>query len=348
MTKGQALPSTLQALPAEAARLCLLVRDFLQGILKRAGVAEDLAGLPVAVGFSGGADSTALAIILRCLGCAVTLAHVDHGLRPESAAEAEAAVAFAARLGVPCRVRRTAVAALAQVQGCGLEEAGRQARYAFFGELLASGDAGWIATGHHLDDLGEDVLLRLTRGTGWPGLGGMPAVDVSRRLVRPLLTTQREAVERFLKALGETWLEDASNQRDDFRRNRIRHHVLPLLKAENPAFSRSVQTLWTLAREDEAYWDALLAPVFAQVRDEGGLMLPRAAFLELPRAARLRVYVGLIRRFGCGQAQAETLFRLDEAATSSRSPRRFQFPGCVTVLTDAAGLRVMPSERRLP
>ena len=278
----------------------------------------------------------------------MTLAHVDHGLRPESASEAEAAAAFAARLGVPCRVRRTAVAALAQVQGCGLEEAGRQARYAFFGELLAAGDAAWIATGHHLDDLSEDVLLRLTRGTGWPGLGGMPAVDVSRKLVRPLLATPRDAVEAFLKALGETWIEDASNEGDAFRRNRIRHHVLPLLKAENPAFSRSVRTLWTLAREDKAYWEAQLAPVFAQIREEAGLTLPREAFLALPRAARLRVYVELIRRFGRGQAQAETLFRLDEAATRSRSPRRFQFPGGVTVLTDAAGLRVMPSEPRVP
>lgn len=328
------LPRRMQELPPACARLCLSVRRFLE---KRCGVRPGR----VIAAFSGGADSTALALVLRCLGVSVVLAHLDHALRPESGEEAEAARRFARRLAVPCVVRRVDVAALARSEGLGLEDAGRRARYAFLEEARLAERADWIATGHHLDDLGEDVLLRLIRGTGWPALGGMRASDPARHLLRPLLATPRADVESFLRALGVPWVEDASNRGDAFRRNRLRNHVLPLLKAENPALGRSVRTLWDLAREDERYWEDLLAPVFARLQERGGaLALPRAAFLDLPRAARLRVYAGLFPRFGRGQAQAETLFRLDEAATSSRGRRVFQFPGGVCIVSDGEGLRI--------
>lgn len=128
-------------------------------------------------GLFGGADSTALAVILRCLGVSLVLAHLDHRLRPESGEEAESARRFAERLGVPCMVRRMDVEALARSEGIGLEDAGRRARYAFFDSALLSERAEWVVTGHHLDDLSEDVLMRLVRGSGWPGLGGMKAVE---------------------------------------------------------------------------------------------------------------------------------------------------------------------------
>lgn len=187
--------------------------------------------------------------------------------------------------------------------------------------------------------------MRLVRGSGWPGLGGMKAVDPARHLLRPLLGTPRAELEAFLRSLGVDWIEDASNRSDAFRRNRMRNHVIPLLKAENPSFSRSTRTLWELAREDEHYWDEVLAPVFAQLREENGsLLLPRAAFVSLPRAARLRVYAGLFHRFGRGQAQSETLFRLDEAAVSSRSRKVFQFPGGIRITTDGEGVRMESGE----
>ena len=330
----ESLPSRMQDLPPAQARLCMDVVRFVRrncGELPRRAIAA----------FSGGADSTALAVILRCLGVPLVLAHLDHGLRPESGAEAEAVRRFAARLGVDCVVRRADVEALARSEGVGLEEAGRRARYAFFEEVRQAEKADWIVTGHHLDDLGEDVVLRLVRGTGWPGLGGRKAVDTARQVLRPLLATTRAELELLLHTLGIAWIEDASNAGDAFRRNRIRHHVMPLLKAENPALSRSVQTLWELAREDERYWDETLAPVFARLEwRESRLFLPRAAFVALPRAARLRIYAGLFTRFGRGQAQAETLFRLDEAAVASRSRRVFQFPGAVCLVSDGDGLHV--------
>ena len=168
--RKDALPCRMQDLPPAGARLCMAVGRFLK---EKCGVSPH----HVIVAFSGGADSTALAVILRCLGVSLVLAHLDHRLRPESGEEAESARRFAERLGVPCMVRRVDVEALARSEGIGLEDAGRRARYAFFDSALLSERAEWVVTGHHLDDLSEDVLMRLVRGSGWPGLGGMKAVD---------------------------------------------------------------------------------------------------------------------------------------------------------------------------
>lgn len=122
--RKDALPCRMQDLPPAGARLCMAVGRFLK---EKCGVSPH----HVIVAFSGGADSTALAVILRCLGVSLVLAHLDHRLRPESGEEAESARRFAERLGVPCMVRRVDVEALARSEGIGLEDAGRRARYAF-------------------------------------------------------------------------------------------------------------------------------------------------------------------------------------------------------------------------
>lgn len=329
------LPHSLSELPSREAQFCLHVRRFLQSLL------PDLQKASFIVAFSGGADSTTLALVLHCLGLPLTLAHLDHGLRPESGAEAADASRFAEALGVPFCLRKADVAASAAQSGMGLEEAGRQARYAFFEEVRREKGADWIAVGHHLDDLSEDVLMRLVRGAGWPGLGGMRAVDGKRRLIRPLLRFRKEELLRFVTATGVSWAEDASNREMDFRRNRIRNRVIPLLQEENPAFSRSVLTLWELAREDERFWESQLEPVLQQVCEtEEGMLLPRSAFVSLPRALRLRLFASLIRRMGTGQVRAETLFGLDAACMASRTVKQFWFPGGISVRSDGKGLLI--------
>ena len=351
--KPPCLPRSLNDLPRPCARLCLDVRRFL------AAAAGDALSqsTPVLVAFSGGADSTALALMLHCLGLPVCLGHLDHGLRPESAAEAEAAVRFAQGLGVPCLTERIDVGMAARTGRMGIEEAGRRARYRFLEQARRDCSADWIATGHHLDDLGEDVLMRLVRGTGWPGLGGMRAMDAQRRLLRPLLAVRRQEITAFLERLGIPWLEDPSNSDPAYTRNRMRAALLPMIKKENPAFSDAVQTLWQLARDDEAYWTEQLAPVMAQVQtgeqlqkvlpdaaeDElPAFFLPRPAFIHLPRAARLRVYMALLRKGlsegRSGQAQANTLFKLDEACMRGRARKSFQLPGSTLIVSDSLGL----------
>ena len=290
---------------------------------------------PLLLAFSGGADSTALALALHRLNLPFMLAHLNHGLRPE--AEAECAPngpvrAFAAQLGVACFIEHEDVAALATARGIGLEEAGRLARYAFLERTRVAQGCAWIALGHQADDLIEDMLLRLVRGTGWPALAGMRASEPERHLIRPMLHIPRADIEAFLLAAGQTWLHDASNDTNTFRRNRLRHRILPALLDENPSFHQTMHELWSQAREDERFWEAFLAPTLARVHhNHNGLSLPETALRSLPRAARLRLYADLIRqmarRFGTGQARATTLFSLDKALLNQQRPKRFQFPG---------------------
>lgn len=277
----QRLPLRLQDLPPAAARFCLRVGDFLTGELLRGatpdngipahaqpgGTAEaqpsPVSGLRLVIGVSGGADSLCLLLVLRWLaprlGLRLHAAVLDHGLRPESADEARAVAALCRRLGVPCRVQRADVSDLAARECCGLEDAGRRARYAFFEAERQRTGADWTCTAHQADDLCEDVLLRLVRGTGWPGLGGMAAMDPARRILRPLLTTERRDIDAFLADLGVQPVRDPSNADPAYRRNRLRHQVLPLLRAENPALGEAVCSLWELARCDADYWSRHLA-----------------------------------------------------------------------------------------
>ena len=312
---------------------------------------------PILVAFSGGADSTALALALRQLSLPFMLAHLDHGLRPESAVESapEGPVrALAARLGVTCHIERENVAAMASAQGLGLEEAGRMARYAFLERTRTAHGCTWIALGHQADDLIEDMLLRLVRGTGWPALAGMRASDPERHLIRPLLHIPRADIEAFLHAAGQAWLHDTSNDTDAFRRNRLRHAVLPALLQENPSLHQSVHALWTQAREDEQFWKDFLAPVLDCVRHiPNGLILPETALRSLPRAARLRLYVELLRqmarRFRTGQPRSATLFNLDRALQTPQRPKRFQFPGEVEAcLSNGLLTLTTPRERSCP
>ena len=180
-------------------------------------------------------------------------------MRPESAAEAEAARALCRRLEVPCGVERRDVAATAARTGLGLEAAGRRERYAFLEQARRTRGAEWVVTAHHAGDLAEDVLLRLVRGASWPGLGGMRGVTgmsamaaasgvsgnehAEHTILRPLLMQEKASLIGLLRRQGIAWCEDASNTDRAFRRNRMRLDVLPLLLAENPDFLEAVRGL---------------------------------------------------------------------------------------------------------
>ena len=341
------LPRQLDQLSPCGARLCLEVRRFLREAARLASSGPSLSSLPplpetgegVVVAFSGGTDSTALTLVLRCLGLMPVLVHLDHALRPESAAEARHAAAFAAALDLPAHIRRVDVAALAKARRCGLEEAGREARYALLEEVRRELGLTWIATGHQLDDLAEDMLLRLVRGAGWPALAGMQALHPERRLLRPLLGFRKARLAAWLAEIGLPPCEDLSNADLTFRRNRLRHQVLPLLEAENPAFVDKLPQLWTQARHDESYWQQVLAAPLDQARPtEQGWFLPRAVLAALHPAARLRLCLALVRRCGKGQGSAAALLGLEAALASPQGPKRFQLPGGLEIRLEREGV----------
>lgn len=235
-------------------------------------------GLRLAVGLSGGADSVALLRALteqsRELGLVIHAAHLHHGLR---GAEADADLAFsrtlASELGLPFHEARADTAAEAKAkpetgkQSESIEEAARRLRYAWFRELLASGEVDAIATAHTLDDQAETVLAKFLRGAWTEGLSGIhPLVEFPEgRIVRPLLSTTRAQVEAYLHSIAQDWREDSSNRHLTFTRNRIRHELLPLLETWNPRLREHLAQMATLARDEEAWWQAELANIAPQL-----------------------------------------------------------------------------------
>ena len=197
------------------------------------------AGADVTCAVSGGADSLALLVLACAAGCRATAVHVDHGLRPEAADEAALVAAAAERLGAGFRVERAPVE-----RGPNLEARARAAR---FGVLPAD-----VLTGHTADDQAETVLLNLLRGAGIDGLSGMGAGR------HPIIALRRSETRALCAEVGLTPARDPSNDDLAFRRNRVRHELLPLL---NDVAERDVAALLArqsdLLREDAAFLDAL-------------------------------------------------------------------------------------------
>ena len=235
-------------------------------------------GLRLAVGLSGGADSVALVCVLAArsgeLGLVLHAAHLHHGLR---GAEADGDLGFsrelAAKLDLPFHEARVDAAAEARADGRSgkpaetIEEAARRLRYAWFRQLMASGEMDAIATAHTLDDQAETVLAKFLRGAWTEGLAGIaPVLDFSEgRVVRPLLSVTRAEIEAYLAELGQDWREDSSNRNLTFTRNRIRHELLPLLEGWNPRLREHLAQMATIARDEEAWWQAELARLAPQI-----------------------------------------------------------------------------------
>lgn len=168
---------------------------------------------PVLVGFSGGADSTALALVLLELGHNVILGHVDHAMRPESGAEAASCAATAERLGAPFLMEKVKVSPPSQAEA-------RRMRYLALQRMAARCGATRIATGHTLDDQAETVRMRLDRG----GFGmGIP--PVRENIVRPALSLRRSDTESMCRSAGVPFLNDPSNFNPKYTRVRVRSEL---------------------------------------------------------------------------------------------------------------------------
>jgi tRNA(Ile)-lysidine synthase len=168
-------------------------------------------GEPVVAAVSGGADSTAMLLLAVDAGCDLTVVHVDHGLRPESAHETEHVAALADALGVAFRGVRVEVA-----PGSNLEARARDARRAALGPEAM--------TGHTADDQAETLLLQLLRGAGTTGAAGIRPGPT-----KPILALRRSETRALCAGRGVATIDDPSNADPSFRRNRVRHEVLPLL-----------------------------------------------------------------------------------------------------------------------
>ena len=241
--------------------------------------------LPLAVGLSGGADSTALLI-----ACAerwpgqVSAIHVHHGLQSAADGFADHCVALCQHMNVPLAMQRVNAQ---PAPGQSPEDAARQARYKAFEALALTHQAldaiKSIALAHHADDQIETLLLALSRGAGLAGLAAMPMHWQRAGLDwhRPLLRVPGTEVREWLRARNEPWIEDPTNTDERYTRNRIRARLLPALEAAFPQFRD------TFARSSQhaAQAQALMAEVAAQDLAAAG-MPPRIAALRALSSAR--------------------------------------------------------------
>lgn len=239
--------------------------DPLDRLAHQVGAGADRLGIPadahLVLAVSGGPDSMALlhgAARLVATGRTdwhLSVAHLDHALRPRSADDAAFVVAEATSLGLHVETRRADVAALARGEGTSIEESGRDARYRFLEEVAPA--AAWIATGHTLDDVAETVLINLLRGSGLGGAAGIPARR--GRVVRPLLDARRSELRSLLDEAGMPYRIDPSNADPAYLRNRVRAELLPALEALRPGAVERIGRFSRLAADDDALLDELAA-----------------------------------------------------------------------------------------
>ena len=214
----------------------------------------------VVAGVSGGADSVCLLFMLCALRermkFQILVCHVNHGLRGAEADSDEKYVEeLCGKLGVPCRIFRENVELTARKRKQSLEEAGRMVRREAF-ETMCREDGGTkIATAHHQDDNAETMILNLARGTGLNGLCGIR--PVRERWIRPLLCLGRREIEEWLESREIRFCRDATNEEDEYTRNRIRHHIIPALEQQVNAgavrhlneLSCQLQEVWEFIRQ---------------------------------------------------------------------------------------------------
>ena len=194
-----------------------------------------VSGFRVGLAVSGGADSTALLVLMaelrRTHGFDAVVLHVDHGLRRDSADDAAFVKRLAARFGLPFHEIRTKVV---PEKGESVEMAARRVRLAFFASCMKRLHLDCIATGHQMEDVAETFLLRLKRASGPDGLAGLKPVSFVGGItfIRPLLNVHGGDLRAFLRSRGIAWREDSTNADISIPRNKVRHVILPFLARE--------------------------------------------------------------------------------------------------------------------
>ena len=264
--------------------------------------AAGLRDIPLLVATSGGPDSMALlyslATVGPSLGLKLHVAHLNHRLRgAQATADARYVREAAGRLGLPCTVGSADVAG-ARARGETLEQAARRLRYQFLAAAARDCGAPAVALGHTANDQAETVLLHLARGAGLEGLAAMRPLDAwpfpeqapGLSVVRPLLALTRPEVEEYCRQRRLRPRRDASNDSLAFRRNVVRHRVLPALAQVNPRAAEAIGRAAALLRADADYLHEQTTLAFQHVAREypWGLALDRRALATLPAALRGR------------------------------------------------------------
>jgi len=265
------------------------------------------------VGVSAGVDSMVLLHVLNAyrepFHLSLTIAHLNHGLRPEeSEKEAELVRKESERLGLPFEYGQFNVKEFQKLRGFSPQDAARRIRFHFFYKLLRKHHAQKIVLGHNANDQAETVLLRLIRGAGLQGLKGILPIRAGK-VIRPLLETWRGEIEAFALGGKIPFLSDSSNLKEDYLRNRIRLSLIPLIEREyQPNFKEILLRTSTLLREENDYVERGAEEVYEKiVREEKDVLSFKfSEYRSLHRAIQWRVAKKILAKvYGQGMMMEE-------------------------------------------
>ena len=283
-------------------------------------------GETVVCAVSGGADSMALLwglyLLKDSLQLTLCAAHFNHRLRGE---ESDRDESFVRDFCVGYGITFTSGSEQVTPGVKGLEAAAREARYAFLKTLH-----GKIATAHTADDNAETILIHLVRGTGLKGLGGI--TPVNGNLIRPMLHITRAEVLAFLEEYSIPFVEDSSNGGDDFLRNRLRHHVMPLLTQENPSLCLNLSAMADRLRQDEQFLSVEAEAVHTHDVNQLRTMQP---------AIRSRVLSNILLQAGVKEPEGLHIAAMEKLVFSSNPSARATFPNQVTIGRNYDTLKVI-------
>jgi tRNA(Ile)-lysidine synthase len=304
----------------------------------------------VLVAVSGGPDSVVLGHVLQSLKAEYSLrmaiAHLNHSLRGrESDRDAEFVAAYARQLGVPIHCAKKDVRAFQRSRRLSPEEAARKVRYEFLETVAVRHGYNKIALGHHSDDNAELMLMNLLRGSGPLGLSGIAPVR-GGKIIRPMILLNRSDVLNYIAENRLQFVVDASNTDPGYRRNKIRHHLIPeLKKSYNPRINETLNRLGDIMRAEEQWMDEALEPVYNGCVSAGISDLIRLDISRLggqARAAKRRIIRKAILSVK-KDLRRITLFHVDavrELIEAGPNSGRLNLPGGIRVEREANELTV--------
>lgn len=255
----------------------------------------------ITVGVSGGADSVALLHLLWKQSVEnhwdLQAVHVNHGLRGAEADRDEAFVKDLCEVWyIPCHIFSFDVVAEAKKRGLGEEETGRQLRYESFGAVA---EDGIIAVAHNQNDQAETILMRLCRGTGLKGLGGIR--PKRGNIVRPLLHCSRAEIEAYCQREGLAYCTDSTNEKNIYTRNQMRNEILPQLEGMYPKATEHMAECCQRLAEEEDFLQAMAEEKCAECllsREDGKITLNRVQLAEESPVLVRRVISGVLAQLG--------------------------------------------------
>lgn len=286
---------------------------------------------------SGGIDSVAMGWLFHWAGQAFGVVHCNFKLRGEASDGDEL---FARQLAkgwkVDFHTTSFETQQYADKEGVSIQMAARNLRYSFFELVRTQQGFDKIATAHHIDDAFETMLLNITHGTGFRGLMGI--VPQKGDLIRPMLAFSREEIVYMAQKMNMEWREDASNEKDDYERNKIRHHISPVLKELNPSFSQTIkdtmERVWPSGRQVETAVERWEKRFKKQEKEKTEIQLG-----ELIKEDHVLLFESLKKQTGLNYRSFK---QLTEAIEAGMPGKQFYTPAGYVINVDRQRLIIQP------